>query len=159
VTEIVLLLASPVHRYEGRQADGAAPFEGLELPDEIEVHAGLGIVGDRFYGKRAHARESVTIMAAESIDALGPGLDASKTRRNIITRGLDIDAMRGLTFSLDSGDGPVLFTAHRPANPCAWMDVELAPGAHKGLRKHGGMRCEPLTDGRLRLGPVTLSLR
>ena len=156
----MLLLASPIHRYEGRPSDGALPFDGDELPAEIEVAAGLGIVGDRFFGHRAHRQESVTIIAAESIDRLGPGLDASKTRRNIVTRGIDIDAMRGQTFSLDTGNGPVVFRAHRPANPCAWMDIELAPGAFAGLARHGGMRCEPLSDGRLRLGPVTLlSLR
>ena len=159
MSEIVLLLASPIHRYAGRPSDGAVPFDGHELPHEIEVVAGRGIVGDRFFGHQAHQQESVTIIAAESIDLLGEGLDASKTRRNIVTRGVDIDAMRGQVFSLDSGDGPVLFRAHRPANPCAWMDVELAPGAFRGLARRGGMRCEPLSDGRLRLGPVTLALR
>jgi MOSC domain-containing protein YiiM len=159
VSEIVLLLASPIHRYEGRPNDGALPFDGDELPDTIEIAAGLGVVGDRYFGHRAHRQESVTIIAAESIERLGDGLDASRTRRNIVTRGIDIDAMRGQTFSLDSGDGPVLFHAHRPANPCAWMDVELATGAFRGLAGHGGMRCEPLSDGRLRLGPVTLRLQ
>jgi hypothetical protein len=50
----------------------------------------------------------------------------------------------------------VVFLANRPANPCAWMDVTLAPGAHKALRGRGGMRCEPLTSGTLRLGAATL---
>ena len=39
----------------------------------------------------------------------------------------------------------------RAANPCRWMDVVLAPGAHRGLRGRGGVRCRPLTDGVLRL--------
>lgn len=155
----MLLLASPIHRYEGRPSDGALQFDGDELPNEIDVLEGLGIVGDRFFGKRAHRNEAVTMMAAESIDTLGAGLDYAKTRRNIITRGIDIDSMRGSVFSLDTGDGPVWFRAHRPANPCAWIDAELAPGAFAGLRRHGGMRCEPLSDGRLSRGAVTLALR
>jgi MOSC domain-containing protein YiiM len=158
VSEIVLLLASPLHRYEGRPRDGALPFDGRETFDSITVRAGLGIVGDRFFGARAHVHASVTIMAAESLDALG-AVDASATRRNIITRGIDIDSMRGQQFSLDSGDGPVWFHAHTPANPCAWMDEQVAPGAFAHLRKRGGMRCEPLSDGVLRVGPVTLALR
>ena len=60
---------------------------------------------------------------------------------------MPIDGMRGETFSIDTGSGPVLFRANRPANPCAWMDVELAPGAHRALLRRGGMRCTPLTDG------------
>jgi len=97
-------------------------------------------------------------MAMESLEGLG-AVDASKTRRNILTRGIDIDSMRGREFSLDSGEGPVWFHAHRPANPCAWMDTQLAPGAFHHLRNHGGMRCEPLSDGALTLGAVTLALR
>ena len=157
MAEIVLLLASPLHRYEGRPRDGAVPYDGPETFDEITVRKGLGVVGDRFFGHRAHIRESVTIMAAEGLEGLNA--DPAKTRRNVITRGIDIDAMVKAEFSLDSGDGPVWFRAHSPANPCAWMDEELAPGAFTHLRRHGGMRCEPLTDGTLRLGAVTLALR
>ena len=156
--EIVLLLASPLHRYEGRPSEPPVPFGGDELPVSIEIRQGLGIVGDRFFGHRAHRQESVTIMAMESLDGLGP-VDPAKTRRNILTRGIDIDGMRGQQFSLDSGDGPVWFHAHRPANPCAWMDEQLAPGAFRHLRNHGGMRCEPLSDGTLHLGEVTFALR
>ena len=160
--EIVLLLASPVHRYEGRPADGALPAAGAETHSSIRLRAGLGIVGDRHFGQRAHVHASVTVMDADVLDLVADDLglprtlDAAATRRNILLRGVNVDALRGATFSLDSGDGPVEFLAHRPANPCAWMDVVLAPGAHRALRGRGGMRCEPLTDGMLRLGPARL---
>jgi hypothetical protein len=36
------------------------------------------------------------------------------------------------------------------------MDVVLAPGAHRGMRGRGGVRCRPLSDGVLRLGPAEL---
>ena len=158
---IELLLASPHHRYEGRPSDGPMDATTRELHATIEVRAGLGIVGDRHFGQRAHLTASVTVMAAESVEfvartlATAP-LDAADTRRNIIVRGLPIDAMRGEEFSIDSGHGPVLLLAHRPANPCAWMDVVLAPGAHRALRARGGMRCEPLTSGTLLLGPAVV---
>ena len=42
------------------------------------------------------------------------------------------------------------------AHPCAWMDHTVAPGAWQALRGFGGMRCEPLTDGVLRIGPVAV---
>jgi MOSC domain-containing protein YiiM len=158
VTEIVLLLASPLHRYEGRPKDGAVPYDGVETPDEVSITAHKGIVGDRYFGHRAHIQSSVTILAAESLDGLG-NVDPARTRRNVVTRGIDIDVMLHAEFSLDCGDGPVWFRANQPANPCAWMDEQVAPGAFKHLRKHGGMRCEPLTDGTLRIGPVTLALR
>jgi MOSC domain-containing protein YiiM len=161
--EIVLLLASPLHRYEGRPKDGALPSPGNETPQTIELRARLGIVGDRYFGRAAHAEESVTLMAIESLEAAGEELgvtelDPSRTRRNIILRGVPVDSLRGRRFSLDSGSGPVQFEGHRPANPCAWMDEQLAPGAHKALRKRGGMRCAPLNDGVLTLGPAVFEL-
>lgn len=157
--EIVQLLASPLHRYEGRPKDGPTPFDGRETHDSVEVRAGLGIVGDRYFGQRAHRQEAVTLFAVESLEAaaaeLGVGqLDVAKTRRNVILRGVPVDDLRGATFRL----GGVLLRAHRPANPCAWMDEQLGPGAFRALRNRGGMRCEPLSDGVLRLGPSVLDV-
>ena len=158
--ELVALLASPLHRYEGRPRDGALPFDGQESRNSIELRAGLGVVGDRYFGRKAHAEASVTIFAIESLERVAATLgldelpDVAKTRRNIVTRGLDIDALRGSEFTLDTGAGPLAFRANRPANPCAWMDEELAPGAFRALRGRGGMRCTPLTDGVLAVGQV-----
>jgi hypothetical protein len=151
--EIVQLLVSPMHRYEGRPADGPLPAPPGELVESVEIRAGLGIVGDRYFGKRAHRDAAVTIMAAES---LPPGTDLIQTRRNILLRGAQIDALVGSTISLDSGTGAVSLRVHRRANPCAWLDVVIGPGSRTALRGKGGVRCEPLTDGRLRLGPVEL---
>jgi hypothetical protein len=50
----------------------------------------------------------------------------------------------------------VLLQGGRPANPCAWLDTVLASGAHRGLRGRAGIRCAPLSDGVLRLGPAVL---
>jgi MOSC domain-containing protein YiiM len=160
--EIVLLLASPLHRYEGRPADGPLPAAGEESHPSIRIRGGLGIVGDRFFAQPAHVQASVTVFDAAALDDVADDLgltctlDPAAARRNIVLRGVDVDALRGATISLDSGDGPVEFLVHRPANPCAWMDVMLAPGAHRAMRGRGGMRCEPTTDGVLRLGPALM---
>jgi len=159
---IELLLASPHSRYEGRPADGPLPAVSDETPASIEIRAGLGVVGDRYFAKPAHRAASVTLMAMESLEAVASSLsldeipDAAGTRRNIMLRGFPVDELRGVQFSLDSGHGPVTFRGNRPANPCAWMDVVLAPGAFRAMRGRGGMRCEPLTSGTLSLGPAVL---
>ncbi|MBQ1047389.1 molybdenum cofactor biosysynthesis protein [Micromonospora sp. C51] len=153
--EIVQLLASPVHRFVGRPADGPAPAAAGELVDEIQVRAELGIVGDRYFGKAAHRQASVTIIAAESLPA-GTGL--AQVRRNILTRGISVDDLVGSVLVLDSGQGPVRLRANRAAHPCAWMDVTIGPGAWRGLRGRGGLRCTPLTDGILRVGPVDVTI-
>ncbi len=153
--EIVELLASPVHRLAGRPADGPAPAPPGELADRIEVRAGLGIVGDRYFGRPAHRDASVTVIARES---LPDGAGLAQVRRNILVAGIAVDDMVGATLCLDSGDGPVCLQVRRRANPCAWMDVTIAPGAWRALRGRGGIRCTPLNDGVLRVGPVTVGI-
>jgi MOSC domain-containing protein YiiM len=159
---IELLLASPRSRYEGRPGDGALPATTHETPPSVEIRAGLGVVGDRYFARPAHKQASVTVMSMEALEAVYADIgsddipDAAATRRNILLRGFPVDELRGVRFSLDSGDGPVHFQGNRPANPCAWMDVVLAPGAFRAMRGRGGVRCEPLSSGVLRLGPAML---
>jgi MOSC domain-containing protein YiiM len=153
--EIVQLLASPVHRFEGRPADGPAPAPPGELVDHVRIRAGLGIVGDRYFGKQAHRDASITVIAAESLPG---GADLVQVRRNILVRGIAVDDLVGEVLTLDSGDGPVALQVRRRANPCAWLDVTIGPGSFRALRGKGGIRCTPLTDGILRLGPVTATV-
>lgn len=152
---IVQLLASPVHRYVGRPADGPAPAPPGELVAEIHVRAGLGIVGDRYFGKPAHRDASVTVIGQGS---LPPGADLTQVRRNILVSGVDVDDLVGSVLILDSGDGPVRLQVQRRASPCAWMDVTVGPGAWQALRGRGGVRCTPLNDGILRVGPVEVTI-
>jgi MOSC domain-containing protein YiiM len=168
--EIVALLVSPAHAFEGRPADGPRPDPEPVERAEVAVRAGLGLVGDRYFNQPAHRRAAVTLFAAESLDVLARDLglaavpDPHLPRRNIVVRGFPVDELAaprggtGAVFGLDSGAGEVRFQAYRPAHPCAWMDVVLAPGAFRGLRGHGGVRCTPLDDGVLRVGPATLTV-
>ncbi|MEU4197011.1 molybdenum cofactor biosysynthesis protein [Kribbella sp. NPDC026611] len=173
--ELVALLVSPVHAFEGRPQEGPAPDPEPVGRAEIEIRAGLGIVGDRYFGQTVHKNAAVTVIDAASLDevvrvlGLPAGLDPLLTRRNITLRGYPIDTLAahraadgsrvpGRRFTLDSGAGPITFQANRPANPCAWMDEVLAPGAMQALRGHGGIRTTPLTSGILRLGPAELTV-
>jgi hypothetical protein len=162
--EVVALMVSPVHAFEGRPVEGPRADPEPVRRSEIEVRAGLGIVGDRYFGQTVHRNAAVTFIDAASLDELAQTLDLPAppdpvlTRRNITLRGFPIDTLAarpgnpGRRFTLDTGSGPIEFQAHRPANPCAWMDVVLAPGAFQDLRT------TPLTSGTLRLGPATLTL-
>lgn len=167
--EIVSLVVSPVRRMDGRPRDGLLPHDGDEHPRSVRVRARKGLVGDRYFGTR-FTYASVTVIAAEKIEQLerdlaGDGLfpadntpfDPAHARRNIVTRGLDVDGLVRHTFTLDAGHGPIRFRSITPANPCAWMNEVFAPGAHQALRGHAGIRCEPLDDGELGVGPLTVT--
>jgi MOSC domain-containing protein YiiM len=155
VPEIVELLASPVHRFEGRPADGPSPAPPGELVDQVTIRAGLGIVGDRYFGHQAHKDAAVTVIAREF---LPPGAGLTQVRRNVLVTGIAVDDLVGQVLRMDSGSGPVRLAVTRRANPCAWLDVTIAPGAWRELRGHGGVRCRPLDDGTLRVGPVEVNI-
>ncbi len=158
--EILHLLVSPAHAYFGRAREGAADVPTTDA-ERVELVAGKGIVGDRFFGKAAHMDAAVTVFAVEGLEAIAAELgtaplDPLLTRRNVHLRGAQLAPLLGLEFSLESGGEPVRFKAGRPAHPCAWMDEMLAPGAHKAMRGRGGMRCQVLSDGVLHRGPAVL---
>ena len=161
--EIVAFVVSPGHNYwfhSRDPADGVGPHP-TTYPDAVDLVAGKGIVGDRFFGRASRLASTVSFLAAESVDAvaaaLGAGpLDPRLLRRNVVVRGVDLNALRHGTFSLDGGDGPVGFETAGETSPCAWMDAVLAPGARDLLRGRGGLRASPTTSGRLRTGPAVL---
>ncbi|MFJ6728802.1 molybdenum cofactor biosysynthesis protein [Streptomyces sp. NPDC091281] len=154
--EVVQLLVSPVHRLAGRPSAGLPDGPVDDLVDAVRLRRGLGIVGDRYFGRPAHRDASVTLMSEENLPReIAPDADLRHTRRNVLLRGVDIDAYVGSTVVLDTGQGPVVLAVNRPARPCAWMDVTVGPGARRALRDRGGVRCTPLSDGVLTLGPAT----
>ena len=67
--EVVALLASPVHRYDGRPA-GPVPQQDGDRREAIEVRAGVGVVGDRYAGRPAHRDAQLTVLAVEALEAV-----------------------------------------------------------------------------------------
>lgn len=161
--EVLLLLVSPAHRYDGRPRDGPRPAPSApESVGRAEVVAGRGLTGDRYSRRPEHADAAVTLIAVEALEAVAAELGAAPfdpllTRRNVVLRGADVEALRGTPFTLDCGDGPVHLLGGRPAAPCSWMDAVLAPGAHAALRGRAGVRCAATSGGTLRVGPAVLA--
>ena len=135
MAEIVQLLRSPEHRYSWRPTPELRTGPDETVP-ELEIRAGLGVVGDRYFNRPAHRDAAVTVMAVEGL-APWPGKDLRHTRRTVLLRGVEVDGARGRVLSLDSGSGPVVLRLRRSANPCSWMDATLGPGAWQALRGHG----------------------
>ena len=158
--EILHLLVSPAHAYFGRARDGAADVPTTDA-EQVELVAGKGVVGDRFFGKAAHMDAAVTLLAVEALEAVAEDLGAAPfdpllARRNVVLRGAHLAPLLGEEFVLESRGDLVRLRGGRPAHPCAWMDRVLAPGAHAAMRGRGGLRCRPLTDGTLHRGPAVL---
>ena len=151
---IVHLYISPAHNYFGHHGKPPDDHPALEV-DSIECVAGHGIRGDRFFDYRDSYKGQVTFFSEEVYQALCDALSvdnkpASAARRNVITRGADLNALIGKDFEVQG----VRFRGTEECRPCYWMDQAFAPGAEKFLKGRGGLRATILTDGKLRVTEV-----
>lgn len=148
---IAALYISPGHNYFGHH--GQAPDEHplLEVP-AVECVAGRGLVGDRFLDYKDDYAGQITFFAGEVYDEIRralnqPGRPAAVFRRNVLTRGADLNALIGQEFEVQG----VRFLGTRECSPCYWMDQAFAPGAEAWLKGRGGLRARILSSGRLKV--------
>jgi MOSC domain-containing protein YiiM len=148
---IEALYISPGHNYFGRhgQAPGEHPL--LEVP-AVECVAGRGLVGDRFLDYKDDYAGQITFFAGEVYDEIRralkqPDRSAAVFRRNVLTRGVDLNALIGQEFEVQG----VRFAGTRECSPCHWMDQAFAPGAEAWLKGRGGLRARILSSGRLKV--------
>lgn len=149
--EILHLYTSPAHNYVGRHGQPPGEEPVVEA-DSIECVAGHGIRDDRYFDYRDSYKGQITFFADEVYQALCHELSvhdkpASVARRNVITRGVDLNALVGKEFEIQG----VRFEGMEECRPCYWMDQAFAPGAEQFLKGRGGLRARILSDGILRV--------
>ncbi len=159
-----LALWTPLERRTSRVAgrvEAIAIASEAEAPmvlvDRATVRAGRGVEGDRYFARRgtfsnAHARgHDLTLIEAEALEQLGLSegpLAPQDARRNIITRGIDLNALVGRRFFV----GRVECFGQRLCEPCAHLERLMRPGTLRELVHRGGLRADALTDGVIRPG-------
>ncbi len=138
-----------------------APESGapMQARDEVEAVAGRGLAGDRYgatTGKYSGSRlpdaqRAVTLIEAETLDAVrdecGVELGAHETRRNLLTRGVALNDLVGVTFRV----GDVELRGVDLATPCSYLESLTRSGVLRALTDRGGLRAEILTSGTLRI--------
>lgn len=144
------IFVSPGHNFFGRYGQKADKHPINEVA-EVECVAGYGLRGDRFFGYRPEYKGQATFFAAEIFDAVRkefkvPALAASAFRRNIITEGVDLNALIGERFTLQG----LTFEGVEECRPCFWMEQAVATGAEHWLKGRGGLRCKIITGGWLK---------
>jgi MOSC domain-containing protein YiiM len=145
------LFVSPGHNFFGHHGQ-AADEHGLLEVDQIECVAGSGIRGDRFFNYKENYKGQITFFAMEVFDTLRRELNLlaahpSATRRNVITRGIDLNTLAGAEFEIQG----VRFAGVEECRPCYWMDGAIGPGAETWLQGRGGLRAQILTNGVFRV--------
>ena len=146
------LYISPGHNFFGHHGQPASEHPSIEVP-EIRCLAGRGIEGDRFLDFKPDYKGQLTFFAAEVYDELCAQLEMwdkppSAFRRNVITRGVDLNSLIGCEFMIQG----VTFLGTAECSPCEWQDGAFAPGTEAALQGRGGLRAKILTDGVLRVG-------
>ena len=121
----------------------------------VECLAGQGLLGDRFCGFKENYKGQVTFFSSEVFEDVCAKLGVSGkspgvTRRNLITRGVDLNSLVGKQFEIQG----VSFEGVSECSPCHWMNDAIAPGAEAALHGRGGLRARVLTDGILRVDKV-----
>lgn len=123
--------------------------------------AGRGLEGDRYFDERGtfsnpHGRGyDLTLIEAEVLDGLdlpAGRLAPEDARRNIVTRGIDLNALVGEHFRV----GDVECLGQRLCEPCAHLERLTAaagkPGTLRALIHKGGLRADVLSDGEIGVG-------
>jgi MOSC domain-containing protein YiiM len=143
---------SVAHNYFGHAGREPSTHPAIEQTEAAFV-AGAGIQGDRFFRDAGNHKGQVTFFAMEVFEALRaavgtPDCLPSAVRRNVFTRGLDLDALIGRRFTLQG----VGFEGVEECRPCYWMDRAVGVGAEAFLQGRGGLRARILQGGVLRAG-------
>lgn len=126
--------------------------------ERITLRAGRGVLGDRNDGQADHPGQNLTLVEAEEIErfcaqhARAP--DLSITRRNLVTRGVRLNALVGRTFTV----GGVRLRGVELCEPCAGLGQALGSDTlpPAAVVRHwvgrGGLRVDVLSDGEIHLG-------
>ena len=117
----------------------------IRTTDAVAAQAGRGLAGD-YHG-------DLTLIAAEALEGLeadtGIAIEGADTRRNVLTRGIDLNALVGERFRV----GDVEAVGVELAEPCTKLQrLTGEPGVLRGLVHRGGLRADVVRGGRIQVG-------
>jgi MOSC domain-containing protein YiiM len=145
------LYLSPGHNYFGHHGQAASEHPLIAVP-EVECVAGRGLRGDRFFDYKPDYKGQITFFDGAIYDELCILFDLhdkepSAFRRNVITRGVELNSLIGVEFEIQG----VRFFGCAECSPCNWMNQAFGPGTEEALKGRGGLRAKILNDGILRV--------
>jgi MOSC domain-containing protein YiiM len=134
--------------------------EAARLLHEVRALHGKGLEGDRHVTGRGTfpsgpPGSALTLIEAEVCDSFDPPLEPSQHRRNVVTRGIDLNALVGYEFTI----GEVRCRGMRLCEPCTVVQRHAGRPVLRALVHRGGLRADILHDGTIRVGdPVRASV-
>jgi hypothetical protein len=127
--------------------------EPARLLEEVLAIAGRGLEGDRHVTGRGTfpsgaPGSALTLIEAEVCESFDPPLEPSDHRRNVVTRGIDLNTLVGYEFTI--GDVPC--RGMRLCEPCTVVQRYVGRPVLRALVHRGGLRADILHDGTIRVG-------
>jgi MOSC domain-containing protein YiiM len=139
---------------------GLRPARGAPVQpvESAMLTAGQGVEGDR-YRTRNHGGRQATLIAAENLAAIAAFLGREQVapellRRNIVTRGINLLALKDKTFRI----GGAVLAHSGECHPCSQMETLLGPGGYNAVRGQGGITARILESGEIRIGDAVTVL-
>ena len=130
----------------------AAAAEGpLVRVESVEAVAGRGLKGDRYYDGRGTFSGrgrgyQLTLVEADALDSID--LPWELARRNIVTRGIALNALVGHRFTIGAAE----CVGRRLAEPCSHLERLTRPGLLRPLVHRAGLRADIIEGGPISTG-------
>ena len=161
--------SSPLPKLSGRVEIIAVAEQAtgdMRVVEHAKAFANRGLEGDRYAAKAGTftpANDTIrgydlTLIEAEVLDSLslpdGNRIAHADARRNIVTRGIDLNALVGRRFRI----GNVECLGQRLCEPCSHLERLTTKGTLRALIHRGGLRADVLSDGEITTGAPIATL-
>ena len=134
---------------------GISKDDGQKINEisEIEVLSGKGISGDRHFRDYNGHKGQITLIEKENIDYYNnkyktkiPYIDF---RRNIVTEGIELNSLVQKEIEI----GNIKILPYQLCRPCSHLEQMVnSKDIIKEFLKKGGLRCEVLVSGKVKIG-------
>jgi MOSC domain len=138
-------------------ASAGEPVQSLQTARAV---AGQGLAGDRHVlGTGTFPSglpgSALTLIEAEVCESFDPPVRADEHRRNLVTRGVELNGLVGREFMI----GDVRCRGMRLCEPCRVMDGYASRPLLRALVHRGGLRADVLDAGEIHVGDrISVSL-
>jgi len=127
----------------------------IENTEAIELVKGKGIKGDRYFKDFNDIRSQITLIESENIDyynmTFNTNFPYKDFRRNLITKGIKLNDLLGKKLSIGNSE----LLANDLCRPCKSLQEKLGKNnIIKEFLRRGGLRCQILKSGSIKLGDV-----
>jgi MOSC domain-containing protein YiiM len=127
----------------------------MEKVQEVEAVAAQGLKGDRYGSGTGYWTGidecQVTLIQGEDLDeisrASGIQIRNGEHRRNIVTRGVSFEDLRGKRVRV----GQAVLEYDRPRPPCTYIQSLTQPGMTRALGRRGGICVNVVESGVIRV--------